>query len=86
MFFKKKPQLKTEADRELMTTVYRVRDQMTQERKLMATFREVDAVSKAQYNLQAGLFDFLYREARVRQVSGDLVAEMAAEQLHQANL
>lgn len=86
MFFKKKPQLKTEADRELMTTVYRVRDQMTHERKLMATFREVDAVSRSQYALQAGLFDFLYREARVRQVSGDLVQEMAAEQLHQANL
>ncbi|WP_390405091.1 YaaL family protein [Lacticaseibacillus jixiensis] len=86
MFFTKKPQLKTEADRELMTTVYRVRDNMARERALLATFREVDALSRSQLQLQEGLFDFLYREARVRQVSGKLVQEMAAEQLQQANL
>lgn len=86
MFFKKKPQLKTQADRELMTTVYHVRDAMARERALLATFREVDELSQARLALQEGLFDFLYREARTRQVSGDLVKEMAAEQLHQANL
>lgn len=86
MFFKKKPQLKTAADRELMTAVYRVRDTMAHERALLATFREVDELSRSRLTLQEGLFDFLYREARTRQVSGALVKEMAAEQLHQANL
>lgn len=86
MFFKKKPQLKTEADRDLMGTVYRVRDQMARERALLATFREVDELSRSRLTLQEGLFDFLYREARVRKVSGDLVQEMASERLHRANL
>ncbi len=86
MFFKKKPQLKTQADRELMAAVYRVRDQMARERALLATFREVDELSRSRMLLQEGLFDFLYREARVRKVSGDLVQEMASERLHQANL
>lgn len=85
MFFKKKPQLKTEADRELMATVYRVRDQMARERALLATFREVDELSRSRLLLQEGLFDFLYREARERAVSGDLVQEMVAERLHQTS-
>ena len=85
MFFKKKPPLKATADRELMAAVYRVRESMARERNLLATFREVDALSRSRLQLQEGLFDFLYREARVRKVSGDLVQEMAAEQLQQAN-
>ncbi|WP_461214396.1 YaaL family protein [Lacticaseibacillus sp. GG6-2] len=85
MFFKKKPQLKTEADRELMATVYRVRDQMARERALLATFREVDELSRSRLLLQEGLFDFLYREARERAVSGDLVQEMVAERIHQTS-
>ncbi|WP_262315712.1 YaaL family protein [Lacticaseibacillus parakribbianus] len=85
MFFKKRPNIKTEADRELMTTVYRVRDKMAAQRKLVATFREVDEATRAQVNLQEGLFDFLHRQARVREVSGALVAEMAAQQLQEDN-
>ncbi|WP_125705247.1 YaaL family protein [Lacticaseibacillus daqingensis] len=85
MFFKKRPNIKEEADRELMQTVGRVREHMASQRKLVATFREVDEATRSQISLQEGLFDFLHREARTRQVSGKLVAEMAAQQLQAEN-
>ncbi|WP_179395902.1 YaaL family protein [Lacticaseibacillus absianus] len=86
MFGHKRPDVKQTADRELMISVGRVRDRMAAQRKLVATFREVDPATRAQVNLQEGLFDFLHREARTRKVSGQLVAEMAAQQLQADNL
>lgn len=86
MFWQKRPDLKLTADRELMTSVAQVRDRMAAQRKLVATFREVDEATRAQVELQEALFDFLHREARTRQVSGALVAEMAAQQLQAENL
>lgn len=86
MFFKKKPHLKQDADRELMAAVHGVRDRMTNERRLLATFREVDAVTRSRLTIEEGLFDFLYREARTRQVSGSVVQEMAVTQLYDANM
>ncbi|EPD07209.1 hypothetical protein Lpp70_07430 [Lacticaseibacillus paracasei subsp. paracasei Lpp70] len=79
MFGRKQVKVKEEKDEELMMLVYRVRDQMAAQRKLVATFREVDEQTKAQVALQTGLFDFLYREARTRQIKGELVARVAAE-------
>ena len=61
MFGRKQVKVKEEKDEELMMLVYRVRDQMAAQRKLVATFREVDEQTKAQVALQTGLFDFLYR-------------------------
>ena len=81
MFGRKQVKVKEEKDEELMMLVYRVRDQMAAQRKLVATFREVDEQTKAQVALQTGLFDFLYREARPRQIKGELVARVAAEQI-----
>ena len=78
MFFKKRTTVKTEADRNLMISVYQVRDNMAQQRALLATFRDVDEAAKVQLHTQEALFDFLYREARLRHVSGDLVSEMSA--------
>lgn len=83
IFGKRKPSIKDEADRALMEEIYQVRDRMASQRKLMASFREVDEVTKAQLDLQKALFDFLHREARERQVSGKLVAEMAALAIEQ---
>ncbi|VTU72690.1 hypothetical protein AMBR_EADFOONE_02823 [Lacticaseibacillus rhamnosus] len=42
------------------------------QRKLVATFREVDDQTKSQVALQAALFDFLYREARTRKIKGKI--------------
>ncbi|MEG6530307.1 YaaL family protein [Lacticaseibacillus paracasei] len=81
MFGRKQVKVKEEKDEELMMLVYRVRDQMAAQRKLVATFREVDEQTKAQVALQTGLFAFLYREARTRQIKGELVARVAAEQI-----
>ena len=78
MFGRKQVKVKEEKDEELMMLV---RDQMAAQRKLVATFREVDEQTKAQVALQTGLFDFLYREARTRQIKGELVARVAAEQI-----
>lgn len=84
MFFhKSKPSIKESADRNLMLEVYVVRDKMAAQRKLIASFREVDELTKAQLSVQAGLFDFLHREARIRQVSGALVAQIAAAHLEE---
>ncbi|KRN23004.1 YaaL family protein [Lacticaseibacillus camelliae] len=84
MFFgKKKPSIKDAADRQLMEEIYRVRDRMASQRKLVGSFREVDEVTKAQLDLQAALFDFLHREARERRVSGQLVEQMAARYLEE---
>ncbi|MFD1393464.1 YaaL family protein [Lacticaseibacillus jixianensis] len=84
MFFRKrKPSIKNEADRALMEEIYQVRDRMASQRKLMASFREVDEVTKAQLDLQKALFDFLHREARERHVAGEIVAEMAAISIEQ---
>lgn len=86
MFFRKRvPIIKTNADRELMATVTRVREQMTRQRTLIATFREVDDHTRVQLALQESLFDFLYREARTRQVSGAVVQEQAASQMQKNN-
>lgn len=82
MFFRKKIDIKGAADRALMEAVHATRDRMSYQRKLIASFREVDEITEAQVELQEGLFDFLHREARERQISGDLVAEMAAKELH----
>lgn len=79
MFFKKRPPIKDDADRELMGTLYRVRDQMNHERALLATMREVDEHTRLNLATQSALFDFLYREARVRQVRNNVVAEKSAE-------
>ena len=78
MFGKHKAVIKPNADRELLATVARVRESLNRTRELAATFREADPAVTAQIALQGALFDFLYREARVRAVSGDLVAEQAA--------
>lgn len=84
MFFgKKKPSIKDAADLQLMDEIYRVRDRMASQRKLVGSFREVDEVTKAQLDLQAALFDFLHREARERQVPGRLVEQMAARYLEE---
>ena len=72
MFGRKRIKVKEEKDEEPMMLVYRVRDQMAAQRKLVATFREVD---------EAALFDFLYREARTRKIKGEVVAKVAAEQI-----
>ena len=52
MFGRKQVKVKEEKDEELMMLVYRVRDQMAAQRKLVATFREVDEQTKAQVALQ----------------------------------
>ena len=81
MFGRKQIKVKEEKDEELMMLVYRVRDQMAAQRKLVATFREVDDQTKSQVALQAALFDFLYRDARTRKIKGEIVAKVAAEQI-----
>ena len=78
MFGKHKAVIKPNADRELLATVARVRESLNRTRELAATFREADPAVTAQISLQGALFDVLYREERVRAVSGDLVAEQAA--------
>ena len=65
MFGRKQIKVKEEKDEELMMLVYRVRDQMAAQRKLVATFREVDDQTKSQVALQAALFDFLDRKSVV---------------------
>ena len=52
MFGRKQIKVKEEKDEELMMLVYRVRDQMAAQRKLVATFREVDDQTKSQVALQ----------------------------------
>ena len=50
MFGRKQIKVKEEKDEELMMLVYRVRDQMAAQRKLVATFREVDDQPKLRLN------------------------------------
>ncbi|MFD1429018.1 MULTISPECIES: YaaL family protein [Lacticaseibacillus] len=85
MFFKAKPAIKENADQALMDAVTDVRGRMAHQRNLLRTFREVDEQTRASLALQEALFDFLYREARVRKVSGAIIQKTAAEQLSAAN-
>jgi len=85
LFGKSKPKLKAQADRELLDLIYRQRGQITRLKEMRSDFPEQDTQLKRELALQQSLFNFLFHQARVRQVSSQQVAMMAAQQFNQLN-
>ncbi|WP_155287119.1 DUF2508 family protein [Lacticaseibacillus zhaodongensis] len=78
MFGRKKETVKQETDGKLLELIYATRDQLAKERKLLNTATDVDTErQKASVALQEGLFDFLHRQARTRNVDPAQVASFS---------
>ena len=70
MFGRKKKTARQLADDELLTVIYAVRDDLAKERRLLNVAADADNErQKQRVALQEGLFDFLHRQARTRQVA-----------------
>lgn len=70
MFGRKKKTARQLADDELLTVIYAVRDDLAKERRLLNVAADAENErQKQRVALQEGLFDFLHRQARTRQVA-----------------
>jgi len=85
MFGRSKVRLKASADNKLLELIEQVRGRIARLKEMRSDFPEQDAQLKRQLAKEQALFNFLYHQARVRRVSSQQVATMAAQRLNQLN-
>ncbi|KRO18013.1 DUF2508 family protein [Lacticaseibacillus saniviri] len=82
MFGRTKHQLKTQADQQLLEDIEEARLQIRLKRDLMTQMTDTDEQLKMSLLIQQGIFNFLYHQARVRQVSPKQVAAITAQRMN----
>lgn len=78
MFFKKKPQIKTQFDQILLNAIYDTQEKMQIAQQKNRILKNTNPTMVLTEKVEKGKFAFLYHQARLRQVDAKTVAQVMA--------